>query len=121
MSTKSRNEARLKRHQRVRKNIFGTAETPRLCVYRSLTEIYAQIIDDEKGVTLVASSSIDKELREKIAKMKKVEQAVEVGKLLGERAKSKKISSVVFDRGGYQYIGRVKALADGARESGLKF
>jgi large subunit ribosomal protein L18 len=121
MSTKSRNEARLKRHQRVRKNIFGSSATPRLCVYRSLSDIYAQIIDDEKGVTLVASSSIDKELREKIAKLKKVEQAAEVGKLLGERAKSKNISSVVFDRGGYQYIGRVKALADGARESGLKF
>lgn len=121
MAKKSRNEARLKRHQRVRKNIFGTSDTPRLCVFRSLTDIYAQIIDDEKGETLVSSSSIDKELREKIMKMKKMEQAAEVGKLLGERAKSKKISTVVFDRGGYQYMGRVKALADGARESGLKF
>src|SRR5690606_24277778 len=119
MSTQSRIEARIKRHPRVRMNIIGTAPTTRLCVYRTLNEIYAQIIDDERGETLVASSRIDKELREKIAKMKKVEQAVEVGKLLGERAKSKKISSVVFDRGGYQYIGRVKALADGARESGL--
>jgi len=121
MAKKSRNEARLKRHQRVRKNISGTASTPRLCVYRSLSDIYAQIIDDEKGETLVAASSIDKDLREKVAKLKKVEQAAEVGKLLGERAKSKKITTVVFDRGGYQYIGRVKALADGARESGLKF
>jgi large subunit ribosomal protein L18 len=121
MAKKSRNEARLKRHQRVRKNIFGTSEAPRLCVYRSLNDIYAQIIDDEKGVTLVASSSIDKELRTKIEKMKKLEQASEVGKLLGERAKTHKISKVVFDRGGYQYMGRVKALAEGARESGLKF
>lgn len=121
MAKKSRNEARLKRHHRVRKKIFGTGETPRLCVFRSLTDIYAQIIDDEKGITLVSSSSVDTELKEKIAKLKKTEQAAEVGKLLGDRAKTKKITAVVFDRGGYQYIGRVKALADGARESGLKF
>jgi len=121
MAKKSRNQARLKRHQRVRKKIFGTAETPRLCVYRSLSGIYAQIIDDAKGVTLVSSSTVDAEIREKIGKMKKSEQAIEVGKLLGARAKSKKIGSVVFDRGGYLYMGRVKALADAARESGLKF
>lgn len=121
MAKKSRNEARLKRHQRVRKNISGSGETPRLCVFRSLSDIYAQIIDDEKGITLVSSSTIDAELKKKIEKLKKIEQAAEVGKLLGERAKSKKITSVVFDRGGYQYMGRVKALAEGARESGLKF
>ena len=121
MTNINRNKARLHRHQRVRKKVFGVNEKPRLCVYRSLSDIYAQIIDDEKGFTLVSSSSIDPELRAKISKMSKVQQATEVGKLLAERAKSKKISSVVFDRGGYQYIGRVKALADAARESGLKF
>lgn len=121
MAKKSRNEARLKRHQRVRKNISGTAEIPRLCVYRSLVGIYAQIIDDQKGETLVSSSTIDAEIRKKINKMKKTEQAAEVGKLLGNRAKEKKIATVVFDRGGYQYFGRVKALADAAREAGLKF
>ena len=121
MSNTNRNQARLRRHQRVRKKISGVSEKPRLCVYRSLSRIYAQIIDDQKGITLVASSSIDPEIKEKIVKMTKVQQATEVGKLLAERAVSKKISSVVFDRGGYQYIGRVKALAEAARESGLKF
>jgi large subunit ribosomal protein L18 len=121
MANVSRNQARLHRHQRVRKNIYGVAEKPRLCVFRSLNDIYAQIIDDDKGVTLVASSSIDKELKKQIAKMTKTEQAVAVGKQLAERAKTKKISNVVFDRGGYQYMGRVKALADAAREAGLKF
>lgn len=121
MARKSRNQARLHRHKRVRKNIFGVAEKPRLCVFRSLNDIYAQIIDDEKGVTLVASSSIDHDLRKKVAKLNKTEQAVAVGKNLAERAKAKKITQVVFDRGGYQYMGRVKALADAAREAGLKF
>lgn len=121
MANINRNKARLQRHQRVRKKIFGVNGKPRLCVYRSLSEIYAQIIDDQKGVTLVSSSSIDPELKEKIGKMTKVQQAAEVGKLLAERATGKKISTVVFDRGGYQYIGRVKALAEAARETGLKF
>jgi large subunit ribosomal protein L18 len=121
MARKSRNKARLHRHKRVRKNIFGVADKPRLCVFRSLNDIYAQIIDDEKGVTLVASSSIDHDLRKKVVKLSKTEQAVAVGKNLAERAKAKKITQVVFDRGGYQYMGRVKALADAAREAGLKF
>jgi large subunit ribosomal protein L18 len=121
MANVSRNESRIHRHQRVRKNIFGVAEKPRLCVYRSLNDIYAQIIDDEKGITLVSSSSIDHELRAQVGKMTKTEQAVAVGKNIAERAKEKKISEVVFDRGGYQYMGRVKALADAAREAGLKF
>lgn len=121
MGKSSRNDARLKRHQRVRKNIFGVAGKPRLCVYRSLSQIYAQIIDDEKGITLVSSSSIDHELSAKIGKLNKTDQAKAVGKLLGERAQAKKISDVVFDRGGFKYIGRVKALADSAREAGLKF
>ena len=101
--------------------MFGVADRPRLCVYRSLNDIYAQIIDDEKGMTLVASSSIDHDLKTKVQKLSKTEQAVEVGKNIAERAKAKKITEVVFDRGGYQYIGRVKALADAAREAGLKF
>lgn len=121
MANVSRNQARLHRHQRVRKNIFGVAEKPRLCVYRSLNDIYAQIIDDEKGITMVSSSSIDHDLRSKVKKMNKTEQAVAVGKHLAERAKAAKITEVVFDRGGYQYMGRVKALADAAREAGLKF
>jgi large subunit ribosomal protein L18 len=121
MAKVSRNKARLHRHQRVRKNIFGVAEKPRLCVYRSLNDIYAQIIDDEKGVTLVSSSSIDHEIRKNVQKLSKTDQAVAVGKNLAERAKAKKITQVVFDRGGYQYMGRVKALADAAREAGLKF
>ena len=121
MAKVSRNQARLHRHNRVRKTVFGKADRPRLCVYRSLNDIYAQIIDDEKGITLVSSSSIDHELREKVEKLTKTEQAVEVGKNLAERAKAKKINDVVFDRGGYQYMGRVKALADAAREAGLKF
>lgn len=121
MSKSSRNEARLRRHRRVRKKVFGVNKKPRLCVYRSLSSIYAQIIDDEKGITLVSSSSIDPEIKKKASKMTKTEQAAVVGKLLAERAASKKITTVVFDRGGFQYIGRVKALAEAARESGLKF
>jgi large subunit ribosomal protein L18 len=121
MAKVSRNIARLHRHQRVRKNVFGVAEKPRLCVFRSLNDIYAQIIDDEKGVTLVASSSIDHELRKQVQKLSKTEQAAAVGKQIAERAKAKKITKVVFDRGGYQYVGRVKALADAAREAGLQF
>jgi large subunit ribosomal protein L18 len=94
---------------------------PRLNVYRSLAEIYAQVIDDEAGQTLVSASTIDRELRNGMGGKKKSEQARMVGKLLAERAKAKGISKVVFDRGGYRYIGRVKALADGAREGGLEF
>lgn len=121
MAKKSRNQARLRRHLRVRKNISGTAERPRLCVFRSLSEVYAQVIDDSAGNTLVSSSSIEPEIRKKTSKANKTEQAAEVGKLLAERAKEKNIKTVVFDRGGYQFIGRVKALADAAREAGLDF
>lgn len=118
---KSRSEARKRRHMRVRSKISGTPVQPRLNVYRSLAEIYAQVIDDEAGKTLVSASSIDRSLREKLEGMKKSEQAKEIGKTLAERAKAKGITKVVFDRGGYKYIGRVKALADGAREAGLEF
>jgi len=121
MSKKSRNEARLHRHKRVRKNIRGTAEKPRLNVFRSLSQISAQIIDDDKEVTLVSSSSIDHELRKKIAKLNKTEKASAVGKLLAQRAKEKQVKEVVFDRGGHRYMGRVKALAEAAREEGLVF
>lgn len=118
---KSRSESRVRRHIRVRKHISGTPERPRLNVYRSVAEIYAQVIDDRAGNTLVAASSIDQELRVLMAGLKKSEQARLVGKALADRAKSKGITKVVFDRGGYRYIGRVKALADGAREGGLEF
>jgi large subunit ribosomal protein L18 len=120
-TNKSRSAARNRRHIRVRKTVAGTPERPRLNVFRSLAEIYAQVIDDEAGRTLVSASTIDPALREKVAGLKKTEQANLVGKLLAERAKAKGIAQVVFDRGGYRYIGRVKALADGAREGGLEF
>ncbi len=118
---KSRSVARLRRHRRVRKNVSGTPEKPRLNVFRSLAEIYAQVIDDEAGHTLVSASSVDRKLRDTLKGKKKSEQAHLVGKALAERAKEKGISIVVFDRGGYRYIGRVKALADGAREGGMEF
>jgi large subunit ribosomal protein L18 len=118
---KSRSVARSRRHDRVRKNILGSAERPRLNVFRGLSEIYAQVINDQAGHTLVSASTIDQELRAKMAGLKKTEQARLVGRAVAERAKAKGITQVVFDRGGYRYIGRVKALADGAREGGLEF
>jgi large subunit ribosomal protein L18 len=118
---KTRSEARQRRHRHVRKKLAGTPDVPRLNVFRSLAEIYSQIIDDEAGRTLVSASSVDHELRNQVTGMKKSEQARLVGKTLAARAKEKGISKVVFDRGGYRYIGRVKALADGAREGGLEF
>lgn len=112
------NVARIKRHRRVRKNISGTAERPRLNVYRSLNHIYAQIIDDTKGVTLVSASSMDKDFNQYGGNC---EGAKEVGKAVAAKALEKGIKAVVFDRGGYVYHGRVAALADGAREGGLEF
>ncbi len=120
-NNKSRSAARLRRHARIRKHVSGSMERPRLNVFRSLKDIYAQVIDDQAGITLVSASSIDKELRAQMAALTKSEQAHLVGKAVAERAKEKGIETVVFDRGGYRYIGRVKALADGAREGGLKF
>ena len=117
---KSRSSARIRRHIRVRRKIAGTEERPRLNVFRSTSEIYAQIINDEAGNTIVSASSIDQELRAKMKGLNKTEQSALVGKALAERAKEKGITEVVFDRGGYQYIGRVKAVAEGAREGGLK-
>ena len=121
MARNSRSVARLRRHARVRKNLAGTAERPRLNVFKSLSGIYAQVIDDQSGRTLLSASTADHELREKVKGLKKAEQAKLVGQTLAERAKSKGIQAVVFDRGGYRYIGRVKAFADGAREGGLQF
>ncbi len=121
MAEKSRSEARVRRHIRVRKNVQGTLQRPRLSVFRSLSEIYAQIIDDNAGQTIVSASTIDQELRAKTEGLKKSEQAKLVGKMLAERAKDKGVQTVVFDRGGFKYSGRVKALADGAREGGLEF
>jgi large subunit ribosomal protein L18 len=121
MAKMNRTNARYRRHEHVRIHVNGTAEKPRLNVFRSLAEIYAQVIDDVAGQTLVATSTVDHELREKTKGLTKTEQAKLVGKLLGERAKEKGITTVVFDRGGFKYIGRVKALADAAREAGLQF
>ena len=118
---KSRSAARIHRHVRVRVQLSGTTKRPRLNVFRSLSEIYAQVIDDSAGRTLVSASTVDKELREKMKGLKKAEQAKLVGQAVAERAKSQGIEAVVFDRGGFRYVGRVKALADGAREGGLNF
>ena len=115
----SRNIARAKRHLRIRRHISGTAACPRLNVYRSLSNIYAQVIDDVTGTTLVAASSLDKDLN--LSYGGNVEAAKVVGKAVAERALAKGIETVVFDRGGYIYHGRVAALAEGAREAGLKF
>ncbi len=112
------NAQRLRRHKRIRGKISGTPETPRLCVFRSLSNIYAQVIDDVNGKTLVAASSLEKGVGENGSKK---EVAREVGKLVAERAAKAGIESVVFDRGGYVYHGRIQELADGAREGGLKF
>lgn len=117
----SRSEARERRHVRVRRVVAGTPERPRLAVFRSLAEIYVQVIDDQAGHTLTAASSVDHDLRARLDGLKKTEQAQMVGKLVAERALSKGIRKVVFDRGGYRYMGRVKALADAAREGGLEF
>ena len=121
MANKSRAIARIRRHARVRKHLAGTPERPRLNVFRSITDIYAQVIDDQSGHTLVAASSVDGELRQKMKGLNKTEQAKLVGQTVADRAKSKGIKNVVFDRGGFRYMGRIKALADGARESGLQF
>ena len=113
--------AREKRHARVRKTVFGTPERPRLNVYRSLENIFAQVIDDTRGVTLASASTIDRAAKELVAGKNKTEQAKVVGKLIAERAQEAGITKVVFDRGGFKYQGRVQALADASREAGLDF
>ena len=116
-----KNADRLQRHARVRKKVKGTADQPRLCVYRSLSHIYAQVIDDVKGVTLASASTVEKELAAAVAGKTKTEAAKAVGAEVAKRALAKGVETVVFDRGGYVYTGRVTALADGARDAGLKF
>jgi len=118
---RDRNEVRVIRHARVRKKISGTPEMPRLCVYRSNKYIYAQVIDDTKGITLVSASSLDAALKGQLDEVNKSDEAKLVGKLVAERAKQAGVNKVVFDRGGYVYTGRVAALAAGAREAGLEF
>ena len=115
----ARNDMRKARHARVRNKVVGTSNTPRLNVFRSNNNIFAQIIDDEKAVTLVSASSIDKDL--KLSNGSNVEAATKVGELIAKRAKEAKITNVTFDRGGYLYHGRVKALAEAARANGLEF
>jgi large subunit ribosomal protein L18 len=121
IKSRSRNEMREHRHRRLRKRVAGTPERPRLCVFRSLKHIYAQVIDDEAGHTLLSVSTLDKSLSDSLKGTGDQEAAKSVGKLLAERALAKGITSVVFDRGGHIFQGRVKALADAAREAGLKF
>ncbi len=116
-----KNKDRVIRHQRVRKKISGTAERPRLSVYRSLNHIYTQLIDDVKGVTLCSASTMEKEIASKVAKMTKTEAATLVGETIGQRAIKAGIKEIVFDRGGYIYTGRVQAVADAARKTGLIF
>jgi len=118
---RDRNDVRLIRHARVRKKISGTPDRPRLCVFRSNQFIYAQVIDDTVGATLAQASSMEASLKENAGKMNKVEASKLVGKLVAERAMERGISTVVFDRGGYEYTGRVASLAAGAREAGLEF
>jgi large subunit ribosomal protein L18 len=121
MAIKSRNTMRKRRHVRVRKKVQGSANVPRLNVFRSLNQIYAQVIDDEAGSTLAAASTLDSSLTKQLKGQTKTEQAKTVGTAVAERAKTNGISKVVFDRGGYRYHGRVRALADAAREAGLQF
>ena len=121
MAKESRNDRRVKRHERVRKNLFGTPEKPSLCVYRSNKNISAQIIDDVSGTTLVAASSLDKDLKAEVANGGNKEAAKKVGAALAKKAAAKGIEEVCFDRGGFLYHGRVAELAAGAREGGLKF
>ena len=116
-----KNKIRKRKHVRVRKKISGTAECPRLCVYRSNAHIYAQIIDDESQTTLCSASTLDKDVKGSVSVGSNIEAAKAVGKLIAERAAAKDIKVVVFDRGGYLYHGRVQALAEAAREAGLEF
>ena len=112
---------RLKRKLRVRRKIRGSGARPRLCVFKSLSHIYAQVVDDDRGATLVCASSMEKPVREKLGELDKKAAAKEVGKMVAERCKGLGVKTVVFDRSGFRYIGRVAALADGAREGGLEF
>ncbi len=116
-----RRQLRLMRHKRLRKKIFGTPERPRLAVFKSEKHIYAQIIDDTTARTLVAASTVEKDIKERVKKTWNIEAAKEIGKVISQRALEKGYKNVVFDRGGHKYHGRIKALADAAREAGLEF
>ena len=116
-----RTQARLKRKKRIRKNLVGTGNRPRLCVFRSARHIYAQVVDDSRGQTLAAASSMEKDVRENPESKNKVTAANNVGKIIGQRAIEKGLKKVVFDRNGFLYHGRIKAVSEGAREAGLKF
>lgn len=118
MKNNSKQQKRIRRHHRIRSKISGTSKIPRLCVFRSIKHIYGQLIDDEKGKVLAAAS--DSEIKREKNKTK-TERAKEVGKLIAKKALEVKVEKVIFDRGGYKYHGRVKSLAEGAREEGLKF
>jgi len=118
---KTRSEKRIIRHERIRRKIFGSVSKPRISIFISLKHVYAQLIDDEKGQTLISASTLEKELKEMLKGKNKTESAKVVGKIIAERALQKGISAAVFDRGGFQYHGRVKAFADEARIAGLKF
>ncbi len=117
----SKEQSRIKRHQRIRKRLQGTGEKPRLSVYKSLNHIYAQLIDDTAGKTLLSASTLEKDIRTSLKHGGNLEAAKKVGAILAQKALGKKITNVVFDRAGYRYHGCVKALADAAREQGLKF
>ncbi|MFQ5381332.1 MAG: 50S ribosomal protein L18 [Dehalococcoidia bacterium] len=121
MARTTRTAARLRRHARVRRKVAGTAERPRLNVFRSAVHIYAQVIDDREGRTLAAASDLDKSLEAEVEGKNKTERAGIVGRVIAERAREANVGQVIFDRGGYRYHGRVKALAAAARESGLGF
>ena len=121
MKTAYRTRARIRRHRRVRKRVHGTAERPRLCVFRSLRSVYAQVIDDDAGRTLAQANSLESGLLPGDVPRRNVDAARVVGKAIGERAKTGGVSRIVFDRGGYLYRGRVRAVAEGAREAGLEF
>ncbi|MCR2046658.1 50S ribosomal protein L18 [Acetatifactor muris] len=121
VNKKSRKEVRVKKHMRIRNRFSGTAERPRLAVFRSNNHMYAQIIDDTVGNTLVSASTLEKPIREELTKTNDVDAAAYLGTVIGKRAVEKGITKVVFDRGGYIYQGKVAALADAAREAGLEF
>ena len=121
MAKRTRSEMRKRRHIRVRRKIAGTTDRPRLNVFRSLNQIYAQVIDDSSGQTVVSVSTLDPKVKTKAKKLTKTEQAKLVGEEIAKRAKKAGVAEVIFDRGGYKYHGRVKALADAAREAGLEF
>jgi len=121
LAEKNKNFARLKRHRRVRKDVWGCNDRPRLCIFRSLKHIYAQVIDDEKGITLVSLSTLNPEIKEKVKYQGNIKAAEMLGSILAKKLKEKGINTIVFDRGGYLYHGRVKAIAENVRKENIEF